>query len=383
MKIFYGKQYIDSKDIDLIKNASKSEKITQGQYVLNFEKKLKKKFKAKYCNIVNSGTAALYLSIKSLNLKKNCKVICSPITFFSSVYTALMNNLVPDFSDIELNTYNIDLDKLEYKLKKDKKIKAIIAVDYAGYPNNWKELNFLKKKYGLFLINDNCHAIGAEIKNDIGYAVKFADLVTQSYHPVKNITTGEGGSVLTNNFELYKKINLLRNHGIIRSTSMIKQIGPWHYDVKNFGFNFRMTDIQSALGISQLEKLENFLKKRRKIADFYNKSLSNLSYLKVPYVSKDILHAYHLYPVLIDFKKTGITKKDFFKKMAKAGIFLQTHYIPVYKLSFMKKYNFNKKNYPCAEAFYSMEVSMPIYYSLSKSQISNVVKKIKGVCGSV
>ena len=206
MKIFYGKQSIDKSDISSIVKASKSEKITQGSSVTKFEKSLSSFFKSKYSSVVSNGTAALHLSVKSLRLRKNSKIILSPNTFFSSAYTIIMNNLIPDFSDIEKQTYNLDLNKLEDKIKKDKSVKAIMAVDYAGHPCDWKSLSFLKKKYNLFLINDNCHSMGSKINGNTGYACKFADLVTQSYHPVKNFTTGEGGSILTNNLSFFKEI---------------------------------------------------------------------------------------------------------------------------------------------------------------------------------
>ena len=189
MKIYYGRQFIDKNDIKNIINASNSEKITQGKFVSKFENSLKLYFKSKYCSVVSNGTAALYLSIKSLGLKKNSKVILSPNTFFSSAYSAIMNNLLPDFSDIEQQTYNLDLNKLEDKIKKDKQVKLVIAVDYAGHPCDWKSLFFLKKKYNLYLINDNCHSMGSKINKNSGYAVRYADLVTHSYHPVKNFTT--------------------------------------------------------------------------------------------------------------------------------------------------------------------------------------------------
>jgi len=378
MKINYGKQYIDKKDIRKVVSALKSEKITQGDFVKKFEENLKKKFKSRHCVAVNNGTAALYLSLKSLNLKKNSKVVCSPNTFFSSIYTVMMNDLRPDFCDIELKKYNIDLNKLEDKIKKDRNIKTIIAVDFAGHPCDWKSLNFLKKKYNLFLINDNCHAVGAKINGDRGYACKYADLVTHSYHPVKNITTGEGGSVLTNNNILKKKIELLRNHGISRSKLLDKR-GLWMYEVKNFGFNFRLSDIHSALGISQLNKLEKFVHKRAKIADYYNKMLKDLEYIKLPTVEKGYTHAYHLYPILIDFKKFNLDKRFFFRKMNKVGINLQVHYIPVYHQKFLKKYKFNKKNFPITEEYYSKAVSLPIYFSLTKDKIDYVIKQVKRI----
>jgi dTDP-4-amino-4,6-dideoxygalactose transaminase len=376
MKIFYGKQYIDNKDIKSLISACKSEKITQGKYINKFEKELSKKFKSNYCSLVTNGTAALYLAIKSLNLKKNSKVICSPITFFSCAYVIEMNDLVPSFSDINYDSYNLDIKKLENNLKKDKSIKAVIAVDYAGQPCDWKKLYSLKKKYGIKLINDNCHAIGAKIDGDLGYASKYADIVTHSYHAVKNITTGEGGAILTNNKKIFKKISLLRNHGIERSDKIRKSKGNWFHEVSSYGFNFRITDLQAALGISQLKKLNKFIKKRKKIADFYYKKLKTYSCIKLPKIKNGYDHVYHIFPVLIDFKKIGISKKQFFILMQKKNIFLQTHYIPVYKNKFLKKYKFKNENYPNAEKFYSMQVSLPIFYSLTYFQINYIVKMI-------
>ena len=377
MKIFYGRQSIDNSDIQSIVKASKSEKITQGDFVSKFENSLKKNFKSKYCSVVSNGTAALYLSIKSLNLKKNSKIIQSPNTFFSSSYSIIMNGLVPDFSDIENQTYNLDLNKLEDKIKKDNKVKAIIAVDYAGHPCDWVSLNFLKKKYKLYLINDNCHSMGSKINNNIGYAVKYADLVTQSYHPVKNFTTGEGGSVLTNNSFLHREIAKLRNHGMERSPSLAKKHGSWFYQVNDFGFNFRISDILCALGVSQLKKLNKFIIKRNEIAKIYNTSLSPYDFTQVPKVLKNYYHAFHLYPLLINFKKLKKSKKVFFKKMQKANIFLQVHYIPVHTQPFLNKYGFRKGDYPISESFYDQEVSLPIHYSLDKKKIEYILFNLK------
>ena len=376
MLINYGKQNIDNSDVREVISALKSDKITQGAYVEKFENSLKKKFSSPYCVAVNNGTAALYLSLKSLNLKKNEKVICSPNTFFSSVYTIILNNLVPDFCDIELQTFNIDLNLLEHKIKRDKKIKAIVAVDFAGHPCDWKSLNFLKQKYNLKIINDNCHAIGAKINNDQGYAVKYSDLVTHSYHPVKNITSGEGGAVLTKNKFLFSSLYRNRNHGIIRDNNLMKN-GRWLYEVKKFGFNFRLSDINAALGYSQLKRLNSFVAKRNKIAKIYNKSLSKYDYFQIPIIKKKFFHAFHLYPLLIDFKNLNINKNHFFNQMFKDGINLQVHYIPVYKQHFLRKYKFNKALFPNTEKYYSQEVSMPIYYSLRNNEIKYVIEKLK------
>jgi dTDP-4-amino-4,6-dideoxygalactose transaminase len=375
--ISYGKQYIDNDDIKMVLKACKSDMLTQGTFVRKFENDLEKKLNAKYCISVNNGTAALYIAIKTLDLNPGSKVICSPVTFLSSVYINEMNSLIPTFCDIELETYNIDLNRVESLLKKDKKVKAMVIVDYAGHPCDWKSISFLKKKYNLRIINDNCHALGAKYFSDRGYAASYADMVTQSFHPVKGITTGEGGAILTNNKKYYEKLLLFRNHGIVKNKNLQNKQGLWFYDVKNYGFNFRLTDIQCALGISQLKKLNNFVKKRNIIANYYHSKITGNENIKLPVVKKGYYHSFHLYPVLINFSKLKITKKSFFKKMLQQGISLQTHYIPIYRQSFMKKYNFNKKNFKNAELFYSRQVSLPIFFDLSLKKLDYVIKNIK------
>ena len=378
MKFYYGRQHLDKNDFKSILAASKKEKITQGNYTIKFEDALKKKFNSKYCSVVSNGTAALFLAIKSLQLKKGSKIILSPITFFSSAYTVLMNNLNLDFVDIEPQTYNLDLNKLEDKIKKNKKtVSAVIAVDYAGHPCDWNSLNFLKKKYDLKLINDNCHSMGSKINHDEGYAVKFADLVTQSYHPVKNFTTGEGGSILTNELILNERIKSLRNHGMIKKDIYKKTKGSWYYQVNDYGFNFRISDILCALGVSQLKKINKFIAKRNIVAKRYNESFSGYDFFKIPTVKKNYFHSYHLYPLQINFKKIGISKKNFFKNMEKSNIFLQVHYIPVHTQLFLKKLGFKKGMYPVSENFYENEVSLPIYYSLENHQQEYIIKSIK------
>ena len=264
MNIFYAKHHLDKNDMLSIQNIVKHNNLTQGRFVNKFEKNLSNYFKSKHCVAVSNGTAALHLAIKSLNLKKS-KIVTTPITFISTVSSILMNNHLPDFVDINEENYNIDLNKLEKKLKRDKNISAVIAVDYAGNPCEWKDLSYLSKKYNFYLINDNCHALGSKINGDKGYAVSYAHLVTQSYHPAKNFTTGEGGAILTNYKNLSDKIRLMRSHSMIKNNRTIKKYGNWKYFVNEIGYNYRLTDIQSALGISQLKKLDMFVKKTRNI----------------------------------------------------------------------------------------------------------------------
>ena len=378
MIIKYGSQTLDKSDIKSVTKILQKDFLTQGPQVDNFENKLKEKFGAKYCTVVSSGTAALHLAVMSLSLPKNSKIVTTPMTFVATSNSIIMNDLKPEFVDIEMNSYTIDVNKLEDRLKKDKKIKAVIAIDYAGNICDWESLNFLRKKYNIKLINDNCHAIGTKYKGKINYGCRFADIVTQSYHPVKAITTAEGGSILTNDKETYKKVSLLRSHGINRNTNLKKKYGAWFYSIKNLGYNYRLTDIQCALGISQLRKVNKFILNRRKLAKIYDKEFGNSDLIKTPEARKNCYHSYHLYPLLINFKKLKINKKNFFLKMQSKNIFMQVHYVPVhYHEYYKKKFNFKKGDFPVSEDFYEKEVSLPIYPLLKKNLVFKVVDNIK------
>ena len=291
--ISYGRQNVDKDDIKSVVKVLKSEFLTQGPIVKKFENQLEKKLNTKYVSCVSSATAALQIVAKSLNWKKGDIIVSSPITFIAGIAGAIHCGAFPEFVDIDKNTFNIDPNKLEDKLKKKKKIRAAIITDFAGQPSDWEDLYYLKKKYKIQLINDNCHAMGSSIKLDKGYATKYADLATLSFHPVKAITTGEGGAVLTNNSKLYSKFNLYRSHGIIRSSNNTKK--PWLYKINELGFNYRLSDISAALGISQLQKLDKFIKYRQEIAKKYNQSLSEISELKLPILKPNRTHIYHLY----------------------------------------------------------------------------------------
>lgn len=379
-RISYGMQYISSADVASVKESLKAKMITQGLNVERFEKKLSTFFGSKYSLAVSSGTAALHLSMLALNLKKGDKVLTSPISFLASANCAEYVGCRTEFCDINDLTYTIDPEKIETRLKKDKKIKVIIVVDYAGHPADWKDLAFLKKKYGVTLINDNCHALGAKIDNNKYYAIKFADIVTQSFHPVKHITTGEGGAVITNNKDIYEKVKILRNHGIERNRSIQKNKGLWFYKMSHLGFNYRLSDINCSLGNSQLKSVNKFIKRRRLIAKKYKFLLKDIKNIILPSEKKGFYHSYHLYPIRINFKKIKLDKKIFFKKMKDLGILLQVHYIPIYKHPYYKKkYSIKEKNFPISENFYNEVVSLPMYYSLSEKQIHYVHKSLKSI----
>ena len=379
--INYGRQSINKKDIGEVVKVLKSNFLTQGPMIEKFEKRLKKYFKCKNAIAVSSGTAALNLISKALKWKNKDYIVVSPITFLSSVNCILQNNSKPYFIDINMRDFSIDISKLEIALNKyKKKIKAVIITDYAGHPADWKRLNVLKKKHKFTLINDNCHSMGSSFNNNYGYAAKYADYVSLSFHPVKNFTTGEGGAVLTNDSNKAKLIKSLRSHGVVRSSIASKKYGQWYYEMNDIGDNYRMSDIHAALGFSQISRLNKFVKKRNKIAKFYDKLFSDKSKFIIPSIKKNCTHSYHLYPLLINFKKIKKSKKRIFNEFLKKNIKLQVHYIPVNSQPYYKKLiKLDRKKFLNSFDFYKREISMPIYYDLSNNDLNHIKMTCKKV----
>ena len=376
--ISYGKQFLDSSDISRVKKVLNSDFLTQGSEVEKFENKLKKKLNSKYCTVVSNGTAALHLLGIALGWNKDDIVITTPLSFIATSNCILYSGAKPVFVDVDIKTGNMCPYKLQKKIielkKNKKKIKAVIAIDYGGCPSNWPKLKSITKKNKIILINDGCHGLGAEINNKITYAIKYADYVTYSFHPVKPITTGEGGAVITNNRFVDSKIKQLRTHGI---TKNLKK-NLWHNDMKNLGFNYRITDFQCALGISQLAKIKRFINERRQIASYYNKQFKNLENVKIPEEPVNFKSSYHLYALKIDFKKIGLDKNIFFERLLKKGIKLQVHYVPIYRHSYYKKkFKINYNKFHNTEEFYKNVVSIPIYCNLKKQTQKKIVKYIK------
>lgn len=374
MKISYGKQSVNLDDIRSVVKVLKSDFLTTGPKILDFENKLKKFMGSKFCISVSNGTAALHLVGLVEKWNKDDLILTSPISFLASANCAIYNNAKIDFIDIDEDTYTLDIEKLEKKLKIKKNVKAVIAVDYAGHPCDWKKLKSLSMKYNFKLINDNCHAIGTKYFNRFDYAIKYADYVTHSYHPVKNITTGEGGAIFTNNKKSNDKLKILRSHGMLRNKNMID------YSLHEIGYNYRLTDIQCALGISQLTRLKFFVKKRRSIAKRYNNFFKKYNFVKIPMEKKFCTHSYHLYPLIINFGRLSIDKKKLISIFRKNNIFLQVHYFPIHLQPYYKKrFKFKVGDFRVAENFYKKEISLPIYPDLKQkdqSKIIGIFKKI-------
>ena len=374
--ISYGRQFIDKKDISAVVKVLKSKNLTQGPIVEKFENDLKKFMGSKYCCVLSSGTGALHLTGLTLGWNERDYVITTPISFLATSNAILYSGAKPIFVDIDKDTYNISaelVEKMIKNFKKKKNIKALIATDFAGNPCDWKKLKKISRKYNFKLINDNCHALGAKYLNDYKYAQKYADIVTHSYHPVKQITTGEGGALFTNDKKIYLKIKQLRAHGVLRRKKNL----PWYYEMTELGYNYRLTDFQSALGISQLKKLKLFLKKRNEISKIYNTGFENNNFIKTPKVFNLNKHAFHLYPILIDFKKIKKTKKMFFNYLKRNNILPQVHYIPIFlQPYYKKKFNININKFPNSKKFYEQEVSLPIYYSLKKNEVLKTISLV-------
>ncbi len=364
----YGKQSISKNDIKAVKKVLESDFLTTGPKILEFEEALCNYTGAKYCLVVANATAALHISSLIL-LKEDDLVITTPNSFLATSNSIVYAKAKPIFVDI-CEDGNIDLDLCEELLKKDTKIKAIYAVHFSGNPVNQDKLKYLKETYNIKILEDCAHSIGASNNSVKAGSCKHSDISVFSFHPVKQLTTGEGGAILTNDKKIYEKALALRNHGI----SLKPDIAPWYYEMKELGFNYRLTDIACALGLSQLKKLDRFIAKRQKIAKRYDKKFKN-SKLKPLYTfTKN--SSYHLYVVRVEFSKIDISKEKFFEKMKEKNIGLQLHYIPINRQPFYKKLGYGNEKMPIMHRYYEEAFSLPIYPLLTQKEQDYVIKNL-------
>lgn len=378
----YGRQDISKKDIDYVVKVLKSDFITQGPAVTQFESKLVEYVSAKHCVVTNSATSALHAACQSLDIVKGDIVWAPAISFVATSNAALYCGSKIEFLDIDPDTFNICTYELAEKLKaaskKNKLPKLIIAVHMCGQSAEMKKIHNLKKKYGFKIIEDASHAIGASFNGNKVGSCKYSDLTVFSFHPVKIITTGEGGAVLTNDSKLASKVRKFVSHGVTKNIKDFKSTshGPWYYEQQLLGYNYRMTDIQAALGISQLKKIDTFVNKRNIIAERYNKSLKGLQ-LDLPMVKGNSTSSYHLYVIQLK-KENAALRDELFRYLLKKGIHVNIHYIPIYKQPFYSDNYISKKFFlKNCESYYSRAISIPIYPSLTIKEQKHVIKSIK------
>jgi dTDP-4-amino-4,6-dideoxygalactose transaminase len=371
----YGNHYIDKDDIKSIISSIKKDKITTGPEVNIFEKNLANYTKSKYVSVCNSGTSAIHLSLLSINIKKNDIIIMPSINFVASYNISSFLGAKIYLADVNSKTGQMEPEHVFDCIKKYriKKIKAIIVMYNGGYPENASKFIKFKKKYNCYLIEDACHALGASYKTKkINYKIgscKHADLSTFSLHPLKSITTGEGGVVTTNSKIFDKKIKFFRSHGILRKNKS----KHWDYDVINLGFNFRLTDFQCALGNSQLKKINLFINYRKKIFNLYHKLLKDFEYIELPNYSKNINSSFHL--LIINIKNFSVLKKEkLIRYMLKKGIILQYHYKPIY---LFKNFNGKISSKINSLKYYNSCVSLPIYFGLTEKKVRYIIRNLK------
>ena len=375
MTLPYGRQWIDDEDVKAVVEVLRSDFITQGPKIEEFETKLAAACGAKYAVVFNSGTSALHAAYFAIGLSKGDEFITTPITFVATANAGLFLGARPLFCDVEEDTGNLNPDLLVEKITP--KTKLIAVVHYAGHPCDMEKIRKIADKYGLFVVEDACHALGARYKNCKIGSCEYSDATVFSFHPVKHITTGEGGAVLTNRKDIYKKLLMFRNHGITKNESQFVQSkdGDWYYEMQFLGFNYRMSDIQASLGISQLKKLPKFVEKRRKIAQTYNELFQGNPFFDIPPERKYAYHSYHLYHIRL---KNGYEEKkeEIFKLLRRKGLGVQVHYIPVYLHPYYRKLGYQQGECPTAEKFYQRELSLPIFPSMDKSSIYFVANTI-------
>ena len=371
----YSCQYIDKDDIEAVVEALKSDFITQGPKIGEFEGALASYCRAKYAVAFNSGTSALHAAYYVAGLGPGDKFIVPAITFAATANAGVFLGARPIFADIEEDTGNIDPNQIEDLITS--KTKLIVPVHYAGHPAELKKIYIIAKKYGLKVVEDACHALGAKYRGVLIGSCQYSDMVVFSFHPVKHITTGEGGAVLTNSKEYYEKLLMFRNHGITKDSPKFKDQshGPWYYEMQFLGWNYRMTDFQAALGISQLKKLDKFIERRRTIAKIYNKAFKDNPYFDVPPEKDYVFSSYHLYSIRLKDRYKH-QKREIFKRLREKGLGVQVHYIPVYLQPYYQELGYKKGECPSAEDFYQREISLPIYPAMGEKDIRYVKETI-------
>jgi len=393
----YGRHYIDEDDIQQVVDVLRHGMLTQGPKVLEFENIIASYTGAKYAVAVSSGTAALHLASLALNLGEGDKVATTANTFVATSNSILYTGAKPVFIDIESTTLNIDIDKLESLLANSKNIRAIFPVHFAGLPCDMDRIKMLADKYGIAVVEDASHALGATYAKGkkVGNC-EYSDMTVFSFHPVKGIASGEGGMITTNNKSLYRKLTLLRSHGItkgnfvfpgksIADSSLVNkddalengELRYWYYEMQDLGYNYRITDMQSALACSQMNKIDLFIDRRRRLVKQYDDAFENCAHIKPLQLEGRNRSSHHIYLVSIDFESISLSRHQFMKELASRGIGSQVHYIPVVNQPYYQNLGYKEDNYPVVQKYYETVLSIPLYYGLSNAEQALVINSIK------
>ena len=378
-KLFYGHQYIDEADIQAVVDVLKSDYLTCGPKIGELEKKLCQITGAKYAVVCSNGTAALHMACMAAGVEPGDEVITTPVTFAASANCALYCGARPVFADIREDTYNIDPESVAERT--GEKTKAVVAVDFTGQSVQLDELLEVCREKGLVLIEDGAHVIGTKYKGRPNGSI--ADMTTFSFHPVKTVTGGEGGAVLTNSEAYYQKLLLYRAHGITRDTDLMegRPEGGWYYEQIDLGYNYRMTDMQAALLISQLDKLPLFSKRRKEIVEKYNEAFSALPQIVVQKEIPESDTTRHLYILRLVPEKLRIGRKEFFDALAAENICCNVHYIPTYYFPYYQKMGYRKGICPKAEKLYEEIISLPLYYAMTDRDVEDVIRAVRKIAG--
>ncbi|MBI4833604.1 MAG: UDP-4-amino-4,6-dideoxy-N-acetyl-beta-L-altrosamine transaminase [Planctomycetes bacterium] len=369
----YAQQWVDEADIRAVVKVLKSDWLTQGPKIAEFEKDVADYTGAKYAVAVSSGTAALHCACLSADIKKGDEVITTPITFAASANSVLYCGAKPVFADIKPDTWNINPKEIERKISS--KTRAIIPVDFTGQPADLDEIKKIARKHKLVVIEDAAHAMGAIYKGKkVG---GLSDLTILSFHPVKHVTTGEGGMILTNNFHYYQKLLMIRTHGITRRKDLLtKDEGSWYYEMHHLGYNYRLTDFQCALGLNQLKRLNQFLARRRSIVTQYNEAFKKIKEITIPYETSGVNSAWHLYII-----RVKSNRREIFEALRRKKIQVNVHYIPVYYHPYYRKLGYKKGICSNAERYYEEAMTLPLFPKMTDSDVDYVIKIVKNVIG--
>lgn len=382
----YGRQDITQDDIASVISVLKSKNLTQGPQVPAFESSVIKACEVRYAIAVNSATSALHIACLALGLGEGDWLWTTPNTFVASANCGLYCGAQVDFVDIDPRSYNLSAKALEEKLviaeKQGVLPKVVIPVHFSGQPCDMEAIYALSQRYGFKIIEDASHAIGGKYKNEPIGNCRYSDITVFSFHPVKIVTTGEGGMAVTNDSDLAEKLELLRSHGITRNSELMTKPmeGPWYYQQIDLGYNYRMTDLQAALGVSQMSRLASYVAKRHELANRYNQQLQDLP-ITLPWQHEDSYSGLHLYVIRLQLDKISKTHLEVFNGMRKSGILVNLHYIPVHLQPYYLEMGFNEGQFPEAEQYYKEAISLPMFPTMTEEQQNKVVNTLKLLLG--